>query len=117
MSNHINDDPVGDTTAAEIRALRQSLADANKAALAAAADTATARLVLRMAVDQHEREVKALKRTIGDLFSAIEAQAIDLERLASSIVAGEYAEPVRDKAPGRADDDWFMPGGLPRGVR
>ena len=117
MTNHINDDRVGDTTAA-CRALRLSLAEANKAALAAAADTATARMVLRLAVDQHDREVRALKRVIAGLFSAITAQAQDLERLAAAVVAREYAESASDKASERTDDDeWLMPGGLPRGVR
>lgn len=117
MSNQINDDRVGDTTAA-VRALRLSLAEANKAALAAAADTATARLALRMAVDQHDRESKSLKREIARLHSTIEAQSRDMERIAAAAVAREYAAPAKDAAPSSTDTaDWAMPGGLPRGVR
>lgn len=115
MSNHIKDNPVGDTPAVDIRALRQSLNEANKAALAAAADTATARLALRMAIDQHDREIKSMKRVIAGLFSTIAFQTQDIERLAADAVAREYAAPVSEPPPER--DDWAMPRGLPRGVR
>lgn len=108
----------GVSMANENARMRAELIEANKAALAAAADTAMARQVLRMAVDQHDREVKALKRVIAGLFSTITMQAQDMERLAAAAVAREYAAPASDKAPERDDDDdWFMPGGLPRGVR
>lgn len=117
MTNHVKHDRVGDTTDA-VRALRLSLAEANKAALAAAADTATARMVLRMAVDQHDREVKELKRVIAGLFSTITAQAQDMERIAAAAVAREYAALAKDAVPSSTDvADWTMPGGLPRGVR
>lgn len=118
MSTYGTNGTVGETTSADIQALRLSLTEAHKAALAAAADTAMARQVLRLAVDQHDREVKALKRVIAGLVSTIAAQESDLERLAAAVASREYAEPVTDKAPERTDDDdWFMPGVLPRGVR
>lgn len=102
----------------EITRLRAELIDVKQTASAAAADTAVARMALRMAVDQHDREAKEMKRTIAGLFSAITAQTQDLERLAAAVVAREYAAPAKDVAPDRTDaDDWSMPGGLPRGVR
>lgn len=100
----------------EITRLRAELLDANAKGSVAAADTATARLALRMAIDQHDREIKAMKRVIAGLFSTIAFQTRDIERLAAATVAREYAAPVSEPLLER-DDDWAMPGGLPRGVR
>lgn len=96
--------------------LRAELLDASAKGSAAAADTATARLALRMAIDQHDHEIKAMKRVIAGLFSTIAFQTRDIERLAAAAVAREYAAPVSEPSP-ESDDDWAMPGGLPRGVR
>lgn len=104
----------------EIARLRTELDETNRAALAAAADTATARQVLRLAVDQHDREIKALKQMIAGLVSTIAFQERDLERLAAAAIAREYAAHAgnaKAAKPGAPDDDWVMPAGLPCGMR
>lgn len=96
--------------------LRAELIDARKRASAAVAETASVRLSLRLVLDQHDEERKALEYKIAGLVSTIDALSRDMERLASAAVAREYAAPVSEPQPER-DDEWAMPGGLPRGVR
>lgn len=89
--------PVGDTTAEAAR-LRTELAHAQRRAAMAHADLATVRMLMKMLIEEHDREMREATAAI---------ERLEAERDAAA------------KPPRRRGDiaDWITPLPMPRGIR